>query len=124
MEKTFASKFGAGLTILTLAGFTKSSRPKHLFGLMNVDTQHSLLRIPLTLALLHAASQQVPLRGTRAILSFIGGFYIAIGFVGMADKSAGGMLPSRLTNFDLVYHFGVGALALWLGGRSGRMMKP
>jgi hypothetical protein len=90
---------------------------------MNVDTQHSMLRIPLTLALLYAGSQQTSLKDTRGILTFVGVFYLAVGAAGSIDRRLGGMLPSRLTGFDLVYHFGVGALALWLGGRSGRMMK-
>ena len=123
MEKTFSSILGVGLMLLTLSGFTKSKKPKHLLCLMNVDTQHSALRLPLTMALLYAGSQQAPLKSTRAILSFVGAFYLAMGAAGVIDKSVSGALPSKLTNFDLVYHFGVGALALWLGGRSGRMMK-
>lgn len=123
MEKTFATILGSGLTVLSLAGFAKRNRPKHLCGLMNVDTQHSMLRVPLVLALLHAGSGQTPLKTTRTILSGVGIFYLCIGVAGSADRSLGGTLPSRLTTFDLVYHFSVGAAALWLGSRSGRMMK-
>lgn len=123
MEKLLSRTISAGLVVLTLSGFVKSDGPKHLFGLMNVDTQHSILRIPLTLALLYAGSNQAPLKSTRTILTGIGMFYIAMGVAGSLDKRVGGALPSKLTNFDLLYHLGVGACALWLGKRSGRMMK-
>jgi hypothetical protein len=126
MEKTFSFILSFGLAMLTLSGFTMQhkKRPKHLLGLMNVDRQHSVLRVPLTLSLLYAGSQRASLKDTRAILSFIGVFYLTMGVVGCFDRKVGGALPSKLTNFDLVYHFGTGALALWLGVRSGRMIKP
>lgn len=123
MEKNFSTILGAGLTLLMVAGFAKSEKPKHLLGLMNVDTRHSVLRIPTTLALLYASSHHTPLKSTRTVLSLTGLLYLVIGTIGSMDKKAGGLLPSRLTNFDLVYHFVVGASALWLGSRSGRMMQ-
>lgn len=124
MEKSFSSFLGTSLSLLTVSGFARRKVPKHLFGLMNVDTQHSALRLPLTLALLYAGSRQSSLKSTRAILSFVGLFYLAMGTAGYANRSVNGMLPSKLTKFDLAYHFGVGAVALWLGCRSGRMIKP
>jgi hypothetical protein len=123
MEKNFSTMLGVGLALLMSAGFVKSEKPKHLLGLMNVDTQHSILRIPTTLALLYAGSRNTSLKNTRMILSRAGMLYLLIGTIGSVDKKAGGALPSKLTNFDLVYHFVVGASALWLGMRSGRMMK-
>lgn len=123
MEKLFSTMLGGGLSVLTISGFAIRKPPKHFLGLMNVDTQHSALRVPLTLALLYAGSKHAPLKATRRILSFVGVFYLAVGAIGSVDKSAGGTLPSRLTNFDIGYHFGVGAFALWLGSRSGRMVK-
>jgi hypothetical protein len=118
MEKRFSSILASGLTLLTLSGFVKRKKPKHLLGLMNIDTQHSILRLPLILVLLGAGSQETSLRNTRAILTFVGVFYLAIGSLGAADRRLDGVLPSKLTNFDLAYHFGVGILALWLGRRS------
>jgi hypothetical protein len=47
-----------------------------------------------------------------------------MGSAGIADKKVGGLLPSRLTNFDIAYHLVVGAGAIWLGARPGRMIKP
>lgn len=123
MEKLFSLVLSFGLFILTASGFIKCKRPKHLFGLMNVDTQHSVIRVPLTLTLLYAGSNHTSLRSTRTILSSIGLFYLIVGATGCVDKKVGGLLPSKLTNFDIVYHFTVGISALWLGSRSGRMMK-
>lgn len=123
MEKNFSTALGIGLALLMAAGFAKNKKPKHFLGLMNVDTQHSILRIPTTLASLYAGSRPTSLKDTRTILSLVGLLYLAIGTVGSMDRRAGGALPSKLTGFDLLYHFTVGASALWLGSRSGRMMK-
>jgi hypothetical protein len=123
MEKKFSSTLGLGLALLTLLGMTKGKQPKHFLGLMNVDLQHSILRMPLTAALLYAGSRQSSLKDTRAVLAFVGVVYIAMGVIGSMDRSVFRFLPSRLTNFDIGYHLGVGALSLWLGSRSGRMMK-
>jgi hypothetical protein len=123
MERMFSRSLGLGLAMLTLSGFAQRQQPKRFMGVMNVDTQHSVLRVPLTVALLYAGSRQAPLKNTRVILSFVGVFYLAMGAAGLVDKSVGGTLPSKLTRFDVGYHFGVGALALWLGSRNGRMLK-
>lgn len=124
MERQFSSILGAALAVLALDGFAKRDFPKHFLGLMNVDTPHSVLRVPLTVVLLYGGLRQSSLKTTRSILSFVGMFYIAMGAAGSMDKSVGHVLPSKLTKFDVVYHFAVGAAALWLGKRSGRMMKP
>jgi hypothetical protein len=94
MEKRFSKMLGGGLAMLTLVGFILPTRRKRFLGLMNVDSTHSVL------------------------------FYIAMGTAGLSDRKVGGALPSGLTNFDIVYHFAVGGAAIWLGSRSGRMMKP
>jgi hypothetical protein len=124
MEKIFSKMLSRGLLTLTLAGFAPVRRPKRLFGLMNVDTSHSLLRVPLTLALLYGESKKSDLKITRTILAGIGIFYLAVGTAGTADKKIGGTLPSGLTGFDKFYHLIVGSVAFWLGTRSGRMLKP
>lgn len=121
MEKYVSLKLGAVLALLTVAGFFL--KQKHLLRLMNIDTTHSMLRLPLTAALLYGGTN-TDLKTTRKVLFAIGLFYMAMGSAGTVDKRVGGLLPSGLTNFDIVYHFAVGAGALWLGVRSGRMMKP
>lgn len=124
MEKLFANMLGWGLAVLTISGFLPGGRRRHLLGMMNTDTNHSALRLPLTLALLYAGSSRSGLKTTRYILTGVGALYIVIGLTGTRAKRLGGMLPSGLTNFDIVYHLCVGAAALWLGARPGRMLKP
>jgi hypothetical protein len=124
MEKRFSKMLGGGLAMLTLVGFILPTRRKRFLGLMNVDSTHSVLRVPLTAALLYAASERSDLKLTRSALLGTGLFYIAMGTAGLSDRKVGGALPSGLTNFDIVYHFAVGGAAIWLGSRSGRMMKP
>jgi hypothetical protein len=120
MEKQMSLSLGFALTFLTLAGFVLNT--KHLMKLMNIDVSHSVLRFPLAAAALYG-STHTRLETTRAILFAIGIFYVFMGTAGLADKKVGGTLPSGLTNFDIVYHFVVGAAAIWMGARSGRMMR-
>lgn len=120
MEKPMAIALGLALTGLAAAGFIKN-REKHVMG-MNVDTNHSIIRTPLAAALL--LSERTNLRNTRAILTGTGIMYMAVGAIGLVDRKLGGLLPSKLTNFDYAYHFTVGAAALWMGLRPGRMVQP
>jgi hypothetical protein len=120
MEKPISLTLGTGLGLLALAGIIQ--KRKHLFGVMNVDTTHSIIRTPLASLLLWGARGN--LKTTRRILFGTGLFYILIGIIGTQDKKVAGLLPSKLTRFDIVYHFAVGAAAIWLGTRRGRMMKP
>jgi hypothetical protein len=73
-----------------------------------------------TAALLYAASEESSLTTTKNILLAVGLVYLAIGTTGLVDKRAGGLLPSGLTKFDLVYHFVVGAGIIWLGVRRSK----
>jgi hypothetical protein len=123
MEKLFSKMLGCSLLALTFVGFILPTRRKRFLGLMNVDTTHGILRVPLTAALLYAATPKVDLKLTRSLLLGTGLFYIVMGTAGLKDKRVGGALPSGLTGFDIVYHFAVGGAAIWLGSRSGRMMK-
>jgi hypothetical protein len=123
MEKTTLKLMAKLLGVLATAGFMQSKQPKHFLKAMNVDTSHSILRTPLILAALYGGSKKSDLKSARFILASIGVFYLAMGTAGVADKKVGGALPSKLTNFDIVYHLATGAAALWLGTRAGRMMK-
>jgi hypothetical protein len=120
MEKLASMSFGLTLVLLVLAGFVLDN--KHLLKLMNVDVSHSILRIPLAVLLLYGGSK-ASLETTRMILLGVGIFYMIMGATGLADRKVGGALPSGLTDFDIAYHFVVGAGAIWLGARPGRMMK-
>src|SRR4051812_23852516 len=99
MERTFSRILGGGLAALTLAGFVLDRKPKRWLGVMNVDTGHSVLRVPLTIALLSGSTKRTRIKTVRRILTGVGGFYIVMGILGLADDDAGGVLPSKLTPF-------------------------
>ena len=124
MEK-LSLKLGAKLLMILAAdGFIRKQSPKHFMGLMNTDVAHSIIRVPVVLAALMGSLPKNDVKTSRAVLTGVGVFYLVIGTVGLADRKLGGALPSKLTGFDIVYHFVAGAAALWLGTRPGRMMKP
>lgn len=124
MEK-LSLKLGAKLLmILAVDGFVRKRQPKHFMGLMNTDVAHSIIRVPVVLAALMGSLPKHDIKTSRAVLTGVGVLYLAIGTAGLADRKLGGALPSRLTWFDIAYHFAAGAAALWLGTRPGRMMKP
>jgi hypothetical protein len=120
MEKVLSMDLGITILLLTVAGFVLDT--KHLIKLMNIDTSHSILRVPLAIALLYGGTK-ADLDLTRLILFGVGGFYIAMGTAGLVDKKVGGAIPSGLTSFDVGYHLLTGAAAIWLGTRPGRMTK-
>jgi hypothetical protein len=119
MEKPYALTLSSLLSLLAAAGFIKNN--KTFIG-MNVDKSHSLIRIPVTLLTL--ASTRGTTASTRTALKGVGILYLLIGCAGLFNKRLGGVLPAGLTKFDYVYHFLSGALTLWMGSRSGRMLKP
>ena len=119
MEKQVSLGLGITLSALAVAGFVQ--KEKHVIGLMNVDTNHSMIRIPVA-ALLFYGSQS-NLKATRGVLTATGVIYLLIGAAGIVDRKVGGVLPSKLTGFDLVYHFAVGIPTLLLGLQTGRIIK-
>lgn len=121
MEKTVSGAIGSLLVFLASTGFIK--RHKHLMGLMNVDTNHSMLRIPISALMYYASSSASSLKNTRSLLLGGGLLYVLIGGAGLLDRRIKGFLPSGLTKFDYAYHFGTGAVMIYLGSRKGRMLK-
>jgi hypothetical protein len=117
MEKQLSLSLAGIITALAVAGLTHRTKPKHLMGAMNVDTAHSLIRLPVLGALLYGGNPKTSSRVTRGILKGVGLMYLAIGTAGLFDRKAGGLLPSKLTNFDLAYHFAVGLGVLGLSSR-------
>jgi hypothetical protein len=94
---------------------------KQVAGMMNVDTAHSAIRVPVATALILGAFSRLSI--TRKILLDTGIVYLVIGMLGVLDKRVYGLLPSKLTRFDLVYHYIIGTLVTWLGIRPGRMIR-
>ncbi|GAC1373357.1 MAG: hypothetical protein NVSMB39_7730 [Candidatus Saccharimonadales bacterium] len=122
MEKQVSLTLGGVLAGLAVAGLTHDKKPKHAMDLMNVDPAHSFIRVPVVGALLYGGAPTTPAKVTRGILSGTGLLYLAIGAAGLFDRQVGGLLPSKLTNFDLVYHLAAGLGLLALGSR--RVVKP
>ena len=122
MEKQVSLSLAGIIAALAVAGLAKRKKPQHLMDLMNVDKTHSMVRVPVAGALLYGGNPKTSSKLTRGILTGAGLMYLAIGTAGLFDRKVGGLLPSKLTNFDLVYHFTVGLGVLALGSR--RMIKP
>jgi hypothetical protein len=89
----------------------------HLFKLTNTDMVLDIFRIGLAGYLVYAAfiakSEKIAASGLLAT----GALYVAISIWGVFSATLGGMLPSGLTGFDIIFHLMAGAAAVIAGMR-------
>jgi uncharacterized membrane protein len=107
--------FGILVALLAVIGLFVSG---HMFDVMNTDIALDVLRVVLAAGLLYigyVARDQVMAR--RALLG-VGILYILMGVAGIISPTLGGLLPSGLTGFDVVFHLVTGAMAAAVGASS------
>lgn len=116
MAKKTARILGTIVLALAIVGLLAGER--QLFNLMNVDAAIDALRIPVAALLLYVGYGRVSNDTLRSALLFVGLLYVGIGFLGWGSPSLFGLLPSRLTGFDVVFHLVAGFIAIWAGVRT------
>lgn len=109
------------IAALAIAGFFIED--DHLLGIMNVDLPLDILRTVLVLALLIVGFLRVPTAAVRGVLLVIGALYVGMGIAGIADPTLFGMLPTGLTEFDIVFHIVVGIAAFVIGALPDRSRR-
>lgn len=87
----------------------------HLLELMNVDIALDVLRILLTGYLVYVGFIAKSDRQANFALNIVGALYIGMALLGLISPTVGGLLPSGLTGFDVVFHLLTGGLALYAG---------
>jgi hypothetical protein len=108
MGKMYALLIGAlGIVGLFVSG--------HLFKLMNVDIALDALRIVLAAYLVYAAFIAKNVKMTANGLLAVGILYLAMAVWGLFSSTLGGILPSGLTGFDIVFHLVTGIVAVAAG---------
>ena len=88
-----------------------------LAGIINIDLAFDLLRMAFG-ALLIYAGFAASASAARGIVGFVGGVYVIMGIVGFFSPDMLGLLPGRLTGFDVVFHLLGGVLGLALATMS------
>lgn len=116
MELQLSRIYGIVIGALALIGLFVSG---HLFQIMNTDIAIDILRVVLAAYLLYAGFIAKSESMARSALLFTGILYIALGLIGLVSSTIGGLLPSGLTGFDIVFHLATGALATYAGLHHG-----
>ena len=109
MQRRLVQIFGVVIAILAVAGLFVEGR--HLFGLMNVDIVHDMVRIVVAAIVLYVGFSENGEQYTRGTLAGLGVLYFAIGLLGIASPELGGLFPTGLTGFDIAYHLIGGLIA-------------
>lgn len=110
MLKRLARIYGILLVILVIAGL--SMERGHFLKLMNVNITLDILRIALAILLLYAGFRSRNASFVRSVISATGILYIGIGLLGLINGTLWGLLPDGLTFFDVLFHLGLGVIAL------------
>jgi hypothetical protein len=109
--------YGIFISALAFLGLFVSG---HLFALTNTDTVLDTVRIILAIYLLYAGFFARDDRTVNTALFTVGSLYVGLGVLGLISPTLGGLLPSGLTGFDIVFHLATGALAVYAGLDSRR----
>jgi hypothetical protein len=83
----------------------------HLFQIMNTDIAIDVLRIVLAAYLVYVGFMAKSDKMANTALMIVGGLYVVMALVGLFSSTLGGILPSGLTGFDIVFHLATGLLA-------------
>jgi hypothetical protein len=85
----------------------------HLFQITNTDIVLDIARIGLAAFLFYAGFMAKDDKMVNRALSATGILYIGLGILGLITPTIGGLLPTGLTGFDIVFHLATGALAMY-----------
>jgi hypothetical protein len=95
---------------LSVAGFFVSG---HLLKIMNVDIALDLFRLALGIMLLRVAwMAMADYMEANFALIVVALLYLGLAIAGIFSPDMGGLLPSKLTGFDIGFHIVTGLLAL------------
>lgn len=110
MQRAVVQTYGVLLGLLGVTGIMVTSG--HLLGLMNTDMALDVTRIVLAAVLLYLGFGTNNYGAMRSMLTFIGVLYVGLAVIGLVSPTIGGLLPSGLTGFDIIFHLAAGVIAL------------
>jgi hypothetical protein len=109
MNLQLVRMYGILIAILAVLGLFVNN---HLFLIMNTDIALDVFRVLLAAFLLYVGFVSKERRLVQDALLGTGILYIAMGILGLITPTFGGILPSGLTGFDVIFHLATGALAV------------
>jgi hypothetical protein len=109
MLHTTAKLYGLLVLVLGVVGLVAGER--QFLDFLNVDLALDFTRLALAAMLLNAVYNRDP-DGERMGLVLVGLLYVGLGVYGVFDSTIGGILPSKLSVFDIGFHLVTGVAAL------------
>lgn len=113
MKLRFVRVYAALVGGLAILGLFISG---HLFGILNVDATLDLVRLLLVIYLAYVAFMSHGDEAVNTALLIVGVFYLGLGALALITPTLGGLLPSGLTGFDIVFHLIGGGPAVYAAG--------
>jgi hypothetical protein len=110
MQRSAAKIFGFLVLGLGIIGLIVGDT--QWLGLINVDLFLDVARLGLAVLLLYAVYAARDDGFTRMALLTFGMAYVLIGALGVVSPDVFGLLPSRLSGFDITFHLLAGVAAL------------
>jgi len=89
-----------------------------LLGILNVDPALDVLRLILAAWLTYAVLLSKSDAAIRSSLIGTGIMYLLIVILGLMNINGGGLFPSGLTAFDIIFHLTAGIFALWAAAKN------
>jgi hypothetical protein len=121
MLHTTAKAYGLLILALGIIGLLAGER--QFLGFLNVDLALDLTRLALAAMLLNAVYNR-DAEAERLGLALVGVLYVGLGIFGLFDSTAGGLLPHKLSVFDIVFHLAAGLAALGIAVKEKAAPNP
>jgi hypothetical protein len=114
MLHTTAKLYGLLVLVLGIVGLLAGEQ--QFLNFLNVDVALDLTRLGLAAMLLNAVYNRDG-EAERMGLLLVGFLYVGLGVFGIFDSTIGGVLPDKLSAFDIVFHLVTGVAALGVAAK-------
>jgi hypothetical protein len=110
LQRGVALVFAYLVAALGLIGLLAGEQ--QLLGFLNVDWPLDVARLALAALLFSALYWARDSISVRTALGIFGVVYLGLALIGMISPTVGGLLPSRLSGFDIAFHLLAGIVAV------------
>lgn len=123
MQRTVVKVYGVLIALLAVMGLFVNDG-SYMLGFMNADMALDWLRIALALFLLYAGFVSGEESTVRGALWTVGVLYVGMGVLALFDSTLWGLLPTKLTVFDVGFHLVTGLFAIAIAAKKDTSHGP